>query len=620
MFKNGFIKVAAASPKVRLADTEFNTTEILKILKNLKDVPEIIVFPELAISGYSCGDLFYQEYLYNESINSIKELLYSNPFKGFVIFGSFLYLDDLVYNCCFVIKGSNILGIIPKTYLPHSHEFNETRWFTSYDDDSVKIIDFLGQKVPFGRMIFADNINDFSFSCEVCGDVWAPKSISQDLYLNNALIMFNSSASPAVIGKTERRKLLLDNLTYKFTGAYVYASTDASESSSEVLFGAELIISENGEILNIDEDLSLKSKVIMGDIDLEKLKYIRRSSSYYKQGVKNNKKIYHEVNVNFTETEDYSFTNKFNKFPFVPNNNKDLRNILEIQACSVYKRLDYIGIDKVVLGVSGGLDSTVALLSLCYMCDKFSIDRKNIIGVILPTNNSKISTYKNALSLMQKLNVTIIDLNIDKHFKSQLDLIGHNGKEDVTYENAQARYRTQTLMNIANMEKAIVIGTGDMSEIALGWSTYNGDHMAMYGINSGIPKTVIRVLCDFYKNIYPELSDNIKYIFNEPISPELLSSKQNTENIIGLYEINDFILYYFLVNGYQGKRLSYIIQNVFEISEIEANKYVNNFNNRFFKNQYKRLTMPEGVKIFNISLSPRGELKLNGDIYTPQKI
>ncbi|HHX78841.1 MAG TPA: NAD(+) synthase [Acholeplasmataceae bacterium] len=620
MFKNGFIKVAAASPKLRLADPSFNTKEILNILQNLQDEPEIIIFPELAITGYSCGDLFFQDYLYKENLNSISDLLNSNPFKGIVIFGSYLYLDDLIYNCCFVVEGNKILGIIPKTYLPHSHEFNEMRWFTSFDDENVKNIEFLNQQVPFGRMLFTDYKNDFSFSCEVCGDVWAPKSISQDLFLNNALIVFNSSASPAVIGKTERRKLLLNNLTYKFTGAYVYASTDASESSSEVLFGAELIISENGEILNLDGDLSLKSKVIFADIDLDKLKYIRRSSSYYKQGVKYNKKDYYKVNVEFKESKDYNFNTKLEKLPFVPKNTKDLHNIIEIQACSVYKRLNYIGIDKVVLGVSGGLDSTVALLSLCYMCDKFSIDRKNIIGVTLPTINSKNSTYQNALSLMKKLNITIKDLNIDKEFKSQLKLIGHTGKEDVTYENAQARYRTLTLMNIANMEKGIVIGTGDMSEVALGWSTFNGDHMAMYGINSGLPKTVIKVLCIYYKGIYSEISKNIDYIFNEPISPELKSSKQFTEEIIGSYEINDFILYHFLVNGSQGQKLSYLIQNAFNITEKEAKNYVNNFNDRFFKSQYKRLTMPEGVKILEVSLSPRNEIKLNGDTYPPKKI
>lgn len=620
MFKNGFIKVAAASPKVRLADTKFNTNEILNILQNLQDEPEIIIFPELAITGYSCGDLFFQEYLYKENLDSINDLLNLNPFKGIVIFGSYLYLDDLIYNCCFVIQGKKVLGIIPKTYLPHSHEFNEARWFTSFDEENVKTIDFLNKKVPFGRMLFFDNKNDFSFSCEVCGDVWAPKSISQDLYLNNALIIFNSSASPAVIGKTERRKLLINNLTYKFTGSYVYASTDASESSSEVLFGAELIISENGEVLSIDEKLSLKSKVIYADIDIGKLKYIRRSSSYYKQGVNYNKRDYFKVNVEFKESKEYNFITKLDKLPFVPKKDKDLHNIIEIQAYSVYKRLDYIGIDKVVLGVSGGLDSTVALLSLCYMCDKFSISRKNIIGITMPTSNSKDSTYKNALSLMQKLNITIRALNIDEEFKNQLELIGHKGKEDITYENAQARYRTLTLMNIANMEKGIVIGTGDMSEIALGWSTFNGDHMSMYAINSALPKTVIRVLCKYYKTIYPEIKENIEYIFNEPITPELKSSKQLTEDIIGSYQVNDFILYHFLVNGSQGKKLSYLIQNTFDLNEKQANEYVNNFNDRFFKSQYKRITMPEGVKILEISLSPRTDLKINGDTYAPKKI
>lgn len=254
------------------------------------------------------------------------------------------------------------------------------------------------------------------------------------------------------------------------------------------------------------------------------------------------------------------------------------------------------------------------------MCDKFSIDRKNIIGVTLPTTNSKDSTYRNALLMMKKLKITIKDLNIDDEFKKQLQLIGHKGNEDITYENAQARYRTLTLMNIANMEQGIVIGTGDMSEIALGWSTFNGDQMSMYAINSGLPKTVIRVLINYYKTIYPEIGENIDYVFCEPITPELKSSTQKTEDVIGSYEINDFILYHFLVNGSQGKKLSYLIQKTFDLNEKEANKYVNNFNSRFFKNQYKRLSMPEGVKILGISLSPRGDLKINGDMYAPEKI
>ncbi len=621
MYSHGFLKVAAASPVARVGDPLFNVKEMLKVLNTIEEKkPSIICFPEMGIPGYSIGDLIFQKYLYEDSLEAINYFLKNNNYDGVVIFGSYIIINDAIYNCCFVSQKNKILGIVPKNFLPHTNEFYESRWFASGSmiSKEVKSVNLFGETIPFGKIIFENRLYDVTFGAEICADMWAPMSPSETLFSNGALMVFNPSASPICIGKSDYRRMLTKTMSFKFNGAYIYASNNASESTSEVVFSGHKIIAEAGSIISEDEKISLDSSVIYGDIDIDKLHYLRRNNSYYKSSQDMTRDI-DILKVSFDLTylnDEFHFEKELDKFPFVPKVKREFEEIINIQIASVIKRLEYIGIKKVVLGVSGGLDSTLALLSLCYAFDKYGYDRKNILGFTMPSFATSANTLNNSLELMKKLNITYKEIPIHDMVSSQLDVIGQNREnKDTTYENVQARYRTLTLMNIANKEKAIVIGTGDMSEIALGWSTFNGDHMAMYAINAGLPKTVVKEVVNYYCDVYPEVSSVIKRILETPITPELASSSQSTEDIIGKYEINDFILYHFLVNGDTSDRIEYLLQRVMNLDNDVAKEYVYNFNKRFYSQQYKRLTAPESVKILDISLSPRTEIRLNGDIY-----
>jgi NAD+ synthase (glutamine-hydrolysing) len=625
MYSKDFIKVAAASPKIVLGKPLENVKEMLKILKKLDQDVDVIVFPELAITGYSCGDLFYSDQLYLETQEAIKYLLNNNPFKGVVLFGSYVFQNSVIYNCSFVVQDNELIGVVPKEYLPHSEEFEETRWFGKKLDgisyleffkDTDEKDDNFYNPVPFGKMLFKFYNSDITFGCEVCGDMWAPQSVSEELYLKGADIVFNCSSSPARIYKTKKRELIINNLTYKYSGAYVYASTGASETSSNVIFGSELIISEAGKTLVIDDKLSFDSKIIVSEIDIAALRYKRRKSSYYKQAyMKANNELSSDLSLHedlVKNADKCKLTREFDKNPFVPKDDLYLDQIISIQTAAVYKRFMHVGAKKLVLGVSGGQDSTLALLSLVKMCDTYNLSRNTIIGVTMPTSNTKEASYNLALTLMKKLGVEVLDLNIEEEVKRQRDLINHQ-KLDTTYENIQARYRTFTLMNIANKVGGIVIGTSNLSEIALGFTTFNGDNSSMYAINSGIPKTVVRKLLEHYLGIFKEVKEEIKGVLKAPISPELLPGKQNTEEILGSYEINDFILYHKLVNGATDEKLVSLLGYVHKLSKEEALKYVSNFNRRLISSQYKRYNMAEGVKVFDVSLSLE-DFKLPGDM------
>lgn len=623
MFANGFLKVAAACHNTRLGDSMYNVKQMLEILKEAeKKSVAIISFPELCVTGYSVGDLLFQKYLYQESLNAIKYLLNNNPFSGVVIFGSYVVINDTLYNCSFVIQNKKILGIIPKTFLPHTNEFYESRWFASGINliKDLKTIKFLGQDVPFGKMLFENENREVIFGAEICGDIWAPTSPNEKLFANGALIVFNSSASPAHIGKNEKRHLLTQSTTMKFNSAYVYVSNNASESTSEVVFSSHLIISEDGKIISESDKITFDNNIIYGDIDIRKLHFLRRNNSYFKQTQEINRDPeFQRVRFELDKSGDYLFEKVPEKLPFVPKDRKDLERIAQIQSASVLKRMDYVGTKKTVLGVSGGLDSTLALLSLRYAYDQAGFDRKDIIAVTLPSSETGDRTYKNAKALVEKLGCTFKEIRIDSEVDKQLALIGHSKTEkDTTYENVQVRLRTSILMNLANKEKAIMIGTSDMSEIALGWSTFGGDQAAMYGINCGLPKTVVKEVVEFYKEIFPEAKDVIDDILKTPISPELTGSDQKTEDMLGKYEVNDFILYRFLVAGDDFERIIYLLTKTFDLADNQATTYVRNFTTRFFTQQYKRLSIPEGVKVMELSLSPRGELKLNGDLYPPK--
>lgn len=620
MYAHDFVKVAVASPKIKVGDADSNIKEIVKLLKEAEaNQAAITVFPELTICGYSVGDLVFQKYLYRDNLDALKYLLQNNPYSGVAIIGTYFIIQDKIFNCSAVIQKDEILAIVPKSYLPHTYEFYESRYFVSGYDETCDSIDLFGKKIPFGRFVFTNEDKMVSFGVEICEDFWAPFAPHEVLYANGAMIVFNPSASPEVIGKREVRTHIAQTITYKSKGAYVYTSSNASESTSEVVFSNHKMIYQNGDKVLDDNIITLESNISYGDIDLGMLHHLRRSSSWVKNTYGKVEELC-EIPYHLVPSKDFVFEeNEIDKFPFVPKTDEELHHIIDMQAVSLKKRLDYIGIDKVVLGVSGGLDSTLALLVSVYMCDKYQIDRENIIGVTLPSDNTSKNTYQTAISLMKKLKVTMKDIDINSSIENQIKAIKHDGSKDITYENIQARYRTYTLMNIANKLDAIVLGTSDMSEIALGWSTFNGDHMAMYGVNSGITKTVVKAVTNYFKEIFPIVSDDLEKVLNAPISPELTGENQLTEEVIGKYEINDYILYRFLFCGDTETRIVFLLNKFFELTIDDAKTYVENFFARFFSQQYKRLTMPEGVKLLNISLSPRGELRLNGDIYKPKK-
>lgn len=619
MYSHGFIKVAAASPTTKAGDAMGNIKEIIKQLQEVENnKAAIVVFPELCVCGYSIGDIVFQDYLYRDNLKAIQYLLNHNPYHGVAILGSFIYHDDKIYNCAIIIQENKILGIVPKWYLPHTYEFNEARYYVSGHKIVNQEMTILNQTVPFGQMVFTNEDELAQFGVEICQDMWSPLSPHEHLYANGAVMVFNVSASPESIGKGEYRSTIVKAISYRNNGAYIYTSNNMSESTSEVIFSNHKMIYEGGEALKDINEISFISDIIYGDLDLASLHYQRRSSSWVKN-TRDKVEPYPKVKYHLPEAKDYCFERKFNPLPFVPQDKGSFKHIIDMQAASVYKRLNYIGIDKVILGVSGGLDSTLALLSLVYMADKYQLKRENILAYTLPTSNNSELSYQNALALCSLLKVSHKDINIEEEVKHHLTSIGHdNVTKDVTYENVQARYRTYTLMNSANLQKAIVIGTSDMSEVALGWSTFNGDQMAMYGINAGLPKTVVKAVVNYYKDVYPEVAKILDSILKAPISPEL-TDKQATEDIIGKYEINDFILYRFIGKGDTEARIVYLLQKAFAVSEEEATSYVNNFFKRFFSQQYKRLTMPESVKILKFGLSPRSELRINGDMYKPQE-
>ncbi|MDD4212750.1 MAG: NAD(+) synthase [Bacilli bacterium] len=620
MYAHGFVKVAACSPKTKTGDAHANVVEMLHCLESIKTKSvDFVLFPELCICGYSIGDLVFQKYLYRDNLNAIEVFLLNNTYSGIVILGTYLFVNDVAYNCALVIQGKTILGIVPKVYLPHAYEFYETRWFASGDMADIDFIELFGSTIPFGKLIFSNEDEQVKFGIEICEDYWSMASPHEALFANGAMMVFNCSASPEEIGKGDKRLLLARNASFKGTGAYIYTSNNCSESTSEVVFSNQKIICENGDVLDNYNHLNLESDWIVADIDIQKLHYIRRRKSWPKN-LNGAFEPYSMVQYKLEPSFDFTFEKPFNLNPFMPVHDEDFERIIEMQAVSVKKRLDYIGIHQVVIGVSGGLDSTLALLSLCRMVDLYGMKREDILAVTLPSSNTSQKTYQNAITLMKALKVKMVDYPIEEDVLRQAKGIGLDvSKKDTTYENIQARFRTYTLMNLANMNGAIVIGTSDMSEVALGWSTFNGDQMAMYGINAGLPKTVVREVVRYHQKYYPEVKNEIQDIIDTPISPELTSAHQKTEQIIGKYEINDFILYHFWVNGDCEERLIWLLQVGFKLSDVEAKNYVDHFFKKFYSQQYKRLTMPESVKILEMSLSPRTETRLNGDIYKPTK-
>ena len=625
-----FIKVAAACPITRVGDTDFNKKEILSCIKEANMVnTKVIVFPELSISSYTCGDLFLHNTLLTNSINAIEHILKETKNIDMLItIGAPLLYHNALYNCGYVLYKGKILGIVPKSYIPNYSEFYEKRWFTEGLNITSKTVDFSFQKdVPFGtNLLFS--CDDFTFGIEICEDLWVTIPPSSYLALMGANIIGNLSASNELVSKADYRRALVQNQSARSICGYIYSSAGVYESSTDLLFSGHLLITENGTTLCENERFQRENQVIYSIIDLFKLKAERLKNLSFRDSSKILFKEPEIINFSYDDTTILNFNRYIDKHPFVPSN-KSLRNerckeIFNIQSSALAKRFEHTKSQKAVVGISGGLDSTLALLVIVKTFKLLNLPMKNIITITMPGFGTTDRTYNNAVTLCKELGCDFREVNIVKAALQHFEDIGHDAKiHDVTYENVQARERTQILMDVANKEDGLLIGTGDLSELALGWCTYNGDHMSMYSVNPSIPKTLVRYLVKYVaeNESTPIASKTLLDILDTPVSPELLPKDakgniaQKTEDIVGPYELHDFFLYHFIKHGSSKERIFFLAKEAFkdDYSEEEIKKWLDKFMWRFFTQQFKRSALPDGPKVGSISLSPRGDWRMPSD-------
>ena len=629
MYKEyGFVRIGALVPELKVADVMYNSEQLIKEIRKASSSDiNILVTPELSLTGYTCADLFHQNILIKESEDGLRKVIEETKDLDIVsIIGLPIKHENKLYNVAVVIQSGEILGVVPKCYIPNYSEFYEQRWFRSGFDIKNNEINLCGRIVPINRnLLFRDRENkDICFGIEIGEDLWSPNPPSTNLALGGATIIFNPSSSNEIVGRCEYRKNLVKNQSARTISCYCYTSSGVNESSTDLVFSGHAVIVENGSILKENKRFEFSSNIIYTDVDVEKLVNQRmRNNSYYSY---NNSDEYMvvdmDINVRFKTLErDYK------EYPFIPSDmeskNSRYREILEIQACGLAKRLKSTNINKTVIGISGGLDSTLAYLVTIEAYKKLGLPLSNIIGVTMPGFGTTNKTYHNACDLILETGATLREVSIRdaclQHFK---DIGISEDDRSVTYENSQARERTQILMDIANKEEALVVGTGDLSELALGWCTYNGDHMSMYAVNSSIPKTLVRNLVSWKcEQINGKLKDVLKSILDTPISPELLPPdkygqiKQETETNIGPYVLHDFFLYHFFRTGASPEKIFELAVHTFKgkFDREEIKKWELVFFKRFFTQQFKRSCLPDGPKVGTISLSPRGDFKMPSD-------
>lgn len=621
-----YIRVASAVPSIRVADPNYNAIKIKEIiLKAEKEKVRVLVFPELCLTGYTCQDLFSQNTLINKCEEALSLLLEETKYLNMLIaVGMPVKADTKLFNCAVIFKEGKILGVVPKTYIPNYKEFYEMRWFVPASYRLSDIVTLCEQEVIFSEnLLFKDDISSLCVGVDICEDLWATIPPSSYHALQGANLILNLSASSETSGKADYRRDLVKMQSSKCITSYVYTSSGEEESTTDVVFSGHCIIAEDGKILKED---NLCDGFIYSDIDIEKINNEKRSLNVYNSNIE--RKNYKYVNFNLGYSENLKLERFVEPRPFIParpeDRDKSFSNILKIQAAGLSQRMKKIDSKKAILGISGGLDSTLALIVAVEAIKKLKLPLTNIITVIMPGFGTSERTYKNAHVLIDELGVTLREISIKdaclQHYKD----IGHDiNNHDVTYENSQARERTQILMDIANQEGGLVVGTGDLSELALGWCTYNGDHMSMYSVNSGVPKTLIKYMVKWYADSKTsgEMQKTLLDICNTPVSPELLppdkegNIRQLTENSLGSYELNDFFLYNMMKNGYGPEKIYYLAKIAFE-DEYEKQvilETLKNFYKRFFTQQFKRSCMPDGVKVGSVSLSPRGDWKMPSD-------
>lgn len=626
--EQGFVRVGAVVPKLKVADTEFNCNEIIKQIEVASNNKiQIAVFPELCVTGYTCQDLFEQDTLLEEAEKALNKILdYTNNLDIICIIGMPIKAENQLFNTAVVIQKGKILGIVPKTFIPNYGEFYEKRWFASSKNANKKEIEILDQKVPFGiDLLFKDKENnEICFGIEICEDIWAVEPPSNKLALLGANIIFNLSASNEVIGKKEYRRDLVKMQSAKTISGYVYCSSGVNESTSDVVFSGESMIFENGSCLTNNQRFDFESNMIFTEIDTKRLANDRRKNISFMGNPVDLE--YREIKINIPDNIE-NLTREYSKTPFVPEDKKKIseicEEILNIQSYGLAKRLLHTNINKTIIGISGGLDSALAFLVIIKAYEVLNLPKENIIAITMPGFGTTSRTHKNSIKLINEYGATFREINITKSSLQHFEDIGHDKKmKDITYENAQARERTKILMDIANEENGIVVGTGDLSELALGWCTYNGDHMSMYSVNASIPKTLVEYIIKWVAdNSKEEYKNIINDILDTPISPELLPPDENgnieqkTEEQVGPYILHDFFLYHFLRYGAEPKKIYILACKTFknDFKKEDIKHWLQVFIKRFFTQQFKRNCMPDGPKVGTVSLSPRGDLRMPSD-------
>ena len=622
--KNGFVKVAAATPDIRVADVEFNTQNIINAMEEAqKNGAKILVFPELCVTGYTCSDLFDHSVLLKVSRKALLQIAENTNDKDMLVFvGAPLEVNGKLYNVAAAMNQGEIIGFTTKTFLPNYGEFYEMRQFTP-GPQTVREITFEGKKIPFGPQILfqAEGMEELVVAAEICEDVWSPIPPSIQAALEGATVIVNCSASDETIGKDTYRRALISGQSARLISGYIYANAGEGESTTDLVFGGHNIIAENGTVLK--ESSRYVNEIIYSEIDLQRITGERRKNTTFQPLDEETL-----VRVPFTVEETKTFlTRTFPKKPFVPSDEQTraqrCEEILTIQAMGLKKRLAHTNARTAVVGISGGLDSTLALLVTARAFDMLGRDKKDIIAVTMPCFGTTDRTYQNACEMSKKVGATLIEVPIADAVNVHFRDIGHDPEDhSVTYENCQARERTQVLMDIANKTWGMVIGTGDLSELALGWATYNGDHMSMYGVNASVPKTLVRHLVKYAADdTKDEALKNVLYdVLDTPVSPELLPPKdgdiaQKTEDLVGPYELHDFFLYFMLRFGYEPSKIFRIACMTFdgEYDKETIFKWLETFCRRFFSQQFKRSCLPDGPKVGTVALSPRGDWRMPSD-------
>ena len=644
----GYVRVAAAVPQMRVADCQYNASEIKKqITEAIHEGVQVICFPELSITGYTCADLFFTQQLQKDALAALEDVCaFTRDLPIIVLVGAPLKVDNNLYNCAFVMTDGDVIGVVPKINLPNTGEFYEKRWFSSGRDvlennvnsirPRIPTIELWGNDIPFGiDLLFTTK--DYCFGIELCEDLWSPLPASTQLAIQGAEIIFNLSSSNCVTGKHAFRQRMITQQSARVHCGYVYTSSGIGESTTDIVFSGSTYIAENGDMLEIGDRFQLESNMIISEIDVERLRIDRQRNTNFTHDKHGH---YRHIQVaplerSLEDGSAYSLEFRdegplhrhFTKTPFLPKKKESdeyCEDILNLQVHGLLRRWQHTHAESLVIGISGGLDSTLALIVSVLAADRLGYSRSQVIGVTMPGFGTSDRTYNNAIQMMEELGVSMHEIPIREMATQHLQDIGHDiNTHDITYENAQARIRTLVLMDLANKYNGLVVGTGDMSELALGWATYCGDHMSMYGVNAGIPKTLVRYIVRYAaENIFAErLREILLDIIDTPVSPELLPTDEEgnitqiTEDKVGPYELHDFFMYYFLRYGFTREKIAFMASMAFD--GVYTNEVINHwlgiFMRRFFTQQFKRSCLPDGPKVVGVSLSPRGDWRMPSD-------